>query len=413
MNEAVFMLLVTVLLLVAVAFVVIPLIRPSRRSEDGDRSASDVALFRDKVRELERDRDVGTIGEADYVEARFELEQEALQDLGESRTALAAAGSRRARVPAAIVSALVLAAGAVGLYARFGDIGAVNAPREAPLARASTQAQIAFIKDHLADLEQRAQASPKDGKTWTMLARVYMLLGQYGNADEAFGHLRQIVGDRTDVMTDQAEAAAMAAGSGVFPERARKQVEAVLEKDPNQPKALWLAGVAAASRQRKAQARSYWERLLAQMPQGSESATRLRQQIAGLSRGTQSATKSAVNKAPAKITVTVTLDPRFRGRFKPDDSVFVFARAVRGPRAPLAVKRGTVKDLPMTLVLNDAAAVVPGLTLSRFPAVQITARVSRFGGAGPQPGDVMGTTGPVEVSAMATHQVEMSQLVQP
>lgn len=408
MNEAIFIAVGAALLLAAVAFLVVPLLRPAGEPGTGDRNNVQVELFRDKVQELERDRAAGTIADSDYDEAKAELEREALQDLGQPAGGAARSTSNHRQKITAFAVAVVVSVTAVGLYARFGDVGAVEARSGAPLAQASTRDQIAFIRDHLAQLQERARANPKDEKTWTMLARVDMLLGRYDEAVDAFGHLRGIVGDRADVMTDQAEAMAMAAG-GAFPDKARKQVEGVLAKDPNQPKALWLAGVAAASRHRNARARAYWERLLAQMPPGSGSAQRLRQQIASLAAAADS---GAANTAGPNVKVTVALDPRLRNRFKPEDTVYVSARASSGAGPPLAVKRLQVRDLPLTVVLNDNLAVMPGRTLSSASSVSVTARVSRSGGAAPSAGDATGTIGPVTVGDGPAHQVTMDKLVE-
>lgn len=65
----------------------------------------------------------------------------------------------------------------------------------------------------------------------------------------------------------------------------------------------------------------------------------------------------------------------------PEDSVFVFARAVNGPPVPLAAKRLTVGDLPATVTLSDADAMVPSLKISSVEQVTVMARVSRTGDA--------------------------------
>ena len=74
--------------------------------------------------------------------------------------------------------------------------------------------------------------------------------------------------------------------------------------------------------------------------------------------------------------------------------MFVFARAVDGPRMPLAVQRGKVSDLPITFKLDDSLAVSPDFKISGFTEVRIEARISRSGSATPGPGDLIGT-GPV------------------
>ena len=76
------------------------------------------------------------------------------------------------------------------------------------------------------------------------------------------------------------------------------------------------------------------------------------------------------------------------------DTVFVFARATKGPRMPIAVQRARVADLPLAFKLDDATATSPASRLSSAAEVRVEARVSRSGSATPGPGDLIGV-GPV------------------
>jgi cytochrome c-type biogenesis protein CcmH len=92
---------------------------------------------------------------------------------------------------------------------------------------------------------------------------------------------------------------------------------------------------------------------------------------------------------------TVDLAPALRKQVKPDDIVFVFARAAEGPPMPLAVLRAKAGELPLAFNLNDSMAMAQGLTVSAHPRVVITARIAKSGGAKPAPGDLEGKSSPV------------------
>ncbi|MFQ5441176.1 MAG: hypothetical protein ACE5EB_00450 [Thermodesulfobacteriota bacterium] len=92
------------------------------------------------------------------------------------------------------------------------------------------------------------------------------------------------------------------------------------------------------------------------------------------------------------LKVTVDISPGLKGRTRPDQTVFIFAKAVQGPRAPLAAVRAQVKDLPMTVTLDDSKAMAPMFKLSRFKNVKISARVSQNGGAMKMSGDLEGVS---------------------
>jgi cytochrome c-type biogenesis protein CcmH len=92
---------------------------------------------------------------------------------------------------------------------------------------------------------------------------------------------------------------------------------------------------------------------------------------------------------------TVRLAPQLKKEVKPDDVVYVFARAVGGPPMPLAVLRATARELPLAFSLNDSMAMAQGLTLSAHPRVVVTARIAKSGGAKAAPGDLEGRSAPV------------------
>lgn len=99
----------------------------------------------------------------------------------------------------------------------------------------------------------------------------------------------------------------------------------------------------------------------------------------------------------ASIKVKVQLDDALISKVSPDDYVLVYARAANGPRMPLAIVRKQVRDLPMTLTLDDSMAMRPSMKLSSFDKVDILARVTKSGQAMPQSGDKQGQFGPVVV----------------
>jgi cytochrome c-type biogenesis protein CcmH len=92
---------------------------------------------------------------------------------------------------------------------------------------------------------------------------------------------------------------------------------------------------------------------------------------------------------------TVALAAKIKTQAAPDDTVFIFARAVEGPPMPLAVQRVKVRELPVSFSLDDSMAMAPGMSLSAHPRVVVVARVSRSGSPAAQPGDLQGASAPV------------------
>lgn len=104
---------------------------------------------------------------------------------------------------------------------------------------------------------------------------------------------------------------------------------------------------------------------------------------------------TAAANAASAITGQVTIDPKLRDRVGAGDTLFVFARAVDGPRMPLAVARTGADAFPHAFRLDDSMAMAPGATLSAAGDVIVEARISRSGNATPSPGDLQGKSGVV------------------
>lgn len=99
------------------------------------------------------------------------------------------------------------------------------------------------------------------------------------------------------------------------------------------------------------------------------------------------------------ISGTVMLDPALAARVSPQDTVFVYARAVEGPPVPLAVLRRQVKDLPLHFTLDDSMATWPAARVSAYPRVVVTARVSKTGEGQARAGDLEGQSPQVAAGA--------------
>jgi cytochrome c-type biogenesis protein CcmH len=97
-----------------------------------------------------------------------------------------------------------------------------------------------------------------------------------------------------------------------------------------------------------------------------------------------------------------------QGQAKPEDTVFIYAQAHSGPKMPLAIIRKQVKDLPLTVSLSDADAMMPAMKLSTFKAARLLARISNSGNAMPQPGDLIGTIEQVDIAASETHKITIN-----
>lgn len=272
-------------------------------------------------------------------------------------------------------------------------------PHAAAASGASAMAQISAMVDNLAE---RMKQHPDDAEGWTMLARSYTVLGRFSEALPAYRRAIELVPNNATLLADYADAIAATKGSANNPE-SEALVAQALRVEPNHVKALALAGTAAFDRGEFAVAVARWQKIVDQLPPGSDLAQKVQASIAeARERGgpalAQATPPPAVQAAPAgaaggKLSGTVTLEPALRAQAAPGDTLFVFARPASGGRMPLAVLRAKVADLPLKFTLDDSMAMAPGMTISSAGQVTVSARVSKSGNALPQPGDLAGEAG--------------------
>lgn len=121
----------------------------------------------------------------------------------------------------------------------------------------------------LTALEARLKKQPDDAEGWYVLGRAYQAQQRIAEAEAALAKAVAQSPTTARYLSHHAEAMALA-DQGDLQKRARAQVEAALELDPQEEKALELAGLAAYQRQEWAQAAFYWRHLLKRLPPGSE-----------------------------------------------------------------------------------------------------------------------------------------------
>ncbi|MDF1764621.1 MAG: hypothetical protein P1U57_14560, partial [Oleibacter sp.] len=118
--------------------------------------------------------------------------------------------------------------------------------------------------------------------------------------------------------------------------------------------------------------------------------------------------ESVLAAAPIIVKLSITMDASLANQANANDALFVYIKAVGGPRFPLAAKRLSVANLPVTLELSDADAMMPGTSLANFSEFLVGARVSKSGNAITQPGDLFGEvttqnlTQPINISIAQT-----------
>lgn len=245
-------------------------------------------------------------------------------------------------------------------------------------------------------LAEKMAADPQNGDGWLLLAKTYYELQQFGEADGAYAKAAALLSLDAPALADWADAHA-ASKNGQWDAEGRKIVERALAADPKHAKALALAGSEAFHRGAYKAAIDFWTRLKAvpsaEVMDGKLVDANIAEARAMLSGKTPAAEAKAAEPAAATAVVAgvVTLNPKLKGKVAADDTLFVTARAPDGNGPPLAVWRYKGSDFPIEFRLDDSSAIMPGRTISQFPEVLVTAKVSKGGSADSAKGDILAT----------------------
>ncbi|QVK30640.1 c-type cytochrome biogenesis protein CcmI [Pseudomonas syringae] len=372
------------LLMVALSFLLIPLLRGHRAQREEDRTALNVALYQERLSELQVQHEQGVLSVAQLQSARAEAARELLADTEGAEPAR----TSRLGKPLLVLAALLVPLLGLAGYLQLGASDRVELSRE--FARPPTS-----LADMTQRLERSVQAQPDSAENLYFLARSYMAQNRPGDAAQMFERSVALAGRQPELLGQWAQALYFASDKHFTPQVQVLTDEALLA-DPKEVTSLGLLGIAAFETQRYQAAVDYWTRLLAALPADDASRSALE---GGIARARENLAKRPADAAPApavkakSIKIHVELAAALQGKVRPNDSVFIFARAINGPAAPLAVKRITVADLPADVELSDADAMMPQLNLSNFAQVQLVVRVSRTGQ--PTTGEWVGRSQPL------------------
>jgi cytochrome c-type biogenesis protein CcmH len=259
---------------VALGAAVWPLVRARGTTAAG----SDLAVYRDQLEEIERDRTDARIGADEAEAARVEV----------SRRLLAAANAESARPAdstrsvqrryAAVVAAVIVLLVGVAFYSL---IGSPDLPWQ-PLASRAQSSEVAEgspIGQLIARVEAHLRENPDDARGWEAVAPVYMRLERYDDAVKARRQLISLLGPTAPREVDLGEALA-AAANGVVGDEAKAAFDRAAALDPENVKAQFYLGLAAEQGGDGIEAARIWRALIAKAPAGAPWLPVVREQLA-------------------------------------------------------------------------------------------------------------------------------------
>ena len=396
------------LLWIAIAVLLVPalwlLVSPLRKAralhdqqrdfEANDTSAEqNVAIFKRRLASLEAARERGDIDAARFEEDRLELERSLLEDTAfRERRPLKAASAGRIVVPVVMLAVVAVSVIWYQQKGAEGDLVLLAVQQE---VRNDPDGSLAM---YIERMEEQTERQPDNPNVWSTLFPLYRETGQMPKAVDALERLIEIEGRIPPLLAQLAQIRFFMAERELTDE-VQALVDETLEQDPRQPTVLGLLGINAFDNGDYEQAIDHWRRAIANI-EDPNTVSSLRDGIRVAQERLGVEPEETVAEGTG-IRVRVSLDEELVGRVDGDASVFITARDIEGELPPLAVVRAQVSELPMTVTLDNSAAMSPQAQISQVQEARLVVRVSPSGQATPQPGDLFGDLESVSIGPIA------------
>jgi cytochrome c-type biogenesis protein CcmH len=414
----IFWLIAALLIVFALGWPLAVMLRQRQQTQSRTEQVN-LVIYRERLDELKQDLQNGAIEQAQFDEAKQELAGALLHDLKTAEHHEQHGGRLKGlRWPVVVAIAVLVPVLALVTFSRLSEqIQFIDTPVGDNSAEARQAANES--RQLLGQLEQH----PKQAKLWAQLGARYMEMQRPHEARQAYEKALHLGMDDPELLIRLAHAIGQVQRGNLSGEPT-KLIQRALAKDPENPPALIWAGLASFQQGDFKSALVYWKKVEAglgpqapQRPMLERLINQAQQRLAGIAPAPQAPTApqtpaaGAGAKQGASIKVTVALDPALKDKVKPDETLFILARAANGPPMPLAVVRRKVGDLPLELTLDDSQAMSPQMRLSSFDQVVVVARISRTGRPIAQPGDLYAQAGPVPLAKTDKVALTIDQVV--
>ena len=290
--------ILTALVAVVAAVLAIAFVRRSdANARDGGQA---LAIARDQIAELERERAAGLIGDAEAAQARSEIERRIVAAVRAPEQVVAQSGSDKVRTIAVVGTIGWVTVGSALLYQSVGrpdlpsvpftgvqnaSVGQMPAQQAAaaPVQSAATGGDNTAnvpgsVEELIVSLAARLKDNPQDAEGWRMLGWSYFNTEDYANAAEAYAKAVELDASDPDVLSAYGETL-VRAEDGLVSDTALQAFEAALKINPDDPRARFFKGMSLEQAGDPGGAIKVWQDILNTAPAGAEWAAGLRQRI--------------------------------------------------------------------------------------------------------------------------------------
>ena len=388
-------LLIAGLLVLASIFLIYPFVKADHSAE-GEVLQANIQIFRDQQYQLDAQLEQKQISQAQYQQLLAEAKQLLLSNTGEQTTEKPVSSERRQAKGLLPVLIILVPCFCFAVYSSIGasaDQRILQLIQQASVSSDITKAAELQTELYTA-VEKRAQQRPDNIYYWILLAKRAIQQNDLAGAKYNYAQAIKLSPDDGYLLGQYAEILFMLANSQ-FTDEVLLALDKAFAIDSSNPTVLGLKGIQSFESQQWQLAITYWQEAQRQMDQNSTTANALKAGIARAQKRLGIQPDQSV--VSPQVEIAVSIDQSIA--FNPEQSVFVALVATSGAPMPLAARKLRAGDLPITITLSNADAVMAGYNLSSASEGKAVARLSQSGSATPQTGDWEDSVNPINLSA--------------
>lgn len=380
-------------------FLLLPLWLEKRRNTQA-KGVSNPEVVKQRLSELEQEKQESLLTESDYDEAVLETKISLADELTEDE--VSRKGTSKILMGAVAVLAVAFS---LWVYNDINNLSEVKDWQRAQLAlpelgqkivvQADQQVSAEELSEFALALRTKLHHQKDDAVGWLLLGRVLSSLRDFEGAITAFEKSLDIEPERTGTLFSLAQALLVTADEDNMT-RAQRILERLQGMTPADDNVLGLLAVAYTRNGKNEQAVATWQKLKARIPAGDPMLDTINQQLAALQADNVTEPEQ-IDPAQATTTldIVITIQPELAANLASTDVLFVFVQNANSDnKMPVAVKKVPAKQLleqkSVQVTLSDQDAMLTGFNLSGIQNGRLIARVSKDENVAPQPGELQG-----------------------
>jgi len=207
------------LFLLALSFVLVPLLRSRNKGIVSPHSKQNVEVYKAQLRELDADLKNGLLGDAEADTARLEIERRLLKAVAEKDTSHEKKQGVSTAFLITVTVLLLLVSATIYLYIGMPGMRdfALKDQRHSVMQREAKNEKSPQIHQEISEIQQHLQQKPEDVLAWRALGQYQSQLDNRAAAAQAFQHWYELEPDNIDAAVVYSESLIMLSNGRVGP----------------------------------------------------------------------------------------------------------------------------------------------------------------------------------------------------